>query len=184
MPRWRRKPARLGRRTNALSACAVQRSDRPAEPVPLHLLPHHRRFFHRAVLRDAVRPRHHRPPAHQAGQGPADPRGRPPDASRQEGHADHGRPDDSLRGARFRPVVVQLGERLRLGRARRHPRLRRHRLLRRLSQSDAAEVRWLRRQAALGCRDPRRRRRHRAVHVAHPVAAQRHHCRAVFQGTC
>ena len=89
--------------------------------------------------------------AHQAGQGPADPRGRACVASRdQERHADDGRPDDPVGSGRCDAALGEFAQLLCVDRALRHGRLRPHRLLRRLSQGDEAVACGLFRQAATG----------------------------------
>ncbi len=146
---------------DALCAGELQRPDRAAERLPLHHLPHRRRHHDGADVRVPVRPRHHRPAAPQAGQGPADPRGRARHPLRQEGHADHGRAHDPVGRHRLDAAVGQLGQLVRVDRAVRDAQLRRHRLLRRLPEGHQEQRRRRLRQAALAGRD--RCRRHRRL---------------------
>ena len=139
-------------------------------------------------------PRHDRRPAHPAGQGPADPRGRPagPPAD-QEGHAHHGRPDDPRRRGDLDPALVEPQQRLCLGGAVRHRQLRRHRLLRRLPQGQADVAQGLLGLAAARHRGrgrADRRLRHRLGHRAQdrdsadvPVHQGRRRCRSGISST-
>ncbi len=111
------------------------------ERLPLHHLPHRRRDGDGAVLRVLLRPAHHRQPAHQAGQGPADPRrtGRSPISDKK------GTPTMGglmiLSGLIVSTLLwANLQQPLCLGRAAGHARLRRDRLLRRLPEGDEADA--------------------------------------------
>ena len=127
------------REARTFDADLAGRASRRIPPLPLSHLPHARRGGDRAVSRLLLRPDDHLRAAAQAGQGPADPRRRPPLASsHQKGHADDGRPDDPVRPLRLRAAVGQSRKPLCVDRAVRHRRLRRDRLLRRLSEGDQA----------------------------------------------
>ncbi len=141
------------RLTHAVLALRILGHDRAPQRLPLHHVPHRRGDDHGARVRVPVRPLDHRPPAAQAGQGPADPHRRAAVASRhQEGHAHHGRADDPVRARGLDAAVGQSGQPLRLDRARRDAHLRRDRLLRRLPQGHQADPCRLFRQAPLADR--------------------------------
>ena len=135
-----------------------------------------------ADLRVLARADHHQSAADQAGQGPADPRRRPGLApAHQEGHADHGRADDPVGGARSTLLWAQPHQRLCLDRAQRDPRLRADRLLRRLSQGDEADARRLLRPRAPADRGAGRRAR--PATRSRPSASSRSRPRSRFRSS-
>src|SRR4029077_9172674 len=100
------------------------------ERVSLHHVPHRRSDGDRRAFRVPVRPLDHRSLAASPGQGTADPLRRPAVASGdQEGHSDHGRPDDPFGARGFNRAVGQSTQPLCLDRAGGHARLRLRRFL-------------------------------------------------------